>query len=152
MIDAIEAEDRTRHGVEGAWSMARRHVIRWAECDMYAHVNHAAYCTLFEDMRVASWLELGGSFGMTDAGPVVGTLEIKYLRPAGFNDHVLLTARFASLRRTSFVQEYAMWRDGLICQARALCVVISNASGEKIAIPPEMRHVLVERHGAREES
>jgi len=144
-------EDVTRFGVEGQWSMVRRHRIRWAECDMYAHVNHAAYLTLFEDLRVAWWLERGGTFSASAPGPVLGTLEVKYLRAAGFGEEVLLTARCASFRRTSFVHEYALWRDGLMCQARALCVVINNATGEKVPIPEAMRRVLVERDGARAE-
>ncbi len=142
------SDDFVRFGVVGDWPLVKRHTIRWAECDMYAHVNHAAYLVLFEDLRIAWWLGLGGGFSPDAPGPVVGTLDVKYLRPAGFGDEVLLTARCASFRRTSFVHEYALWRDGLICQARALCVVINNATGEKSPLPDAMRRLLVERDGA----
>ncbi len=144
----MASEDFARFGVEGHWPLVKRHTIRWAECDMYAHVNHAAYLVLFEDLRVTWWIGLGGSFAPDAPGPVVGTLDVQYIRAAGFGDEVLLTARCVSFRRTSFVQEYALWRDGLMCRARALCVVINNTTGEKYALPETMRRVLVERDRA----
>lgn len=146
----MNPEDFARFGVEGEWSMATRRTIRWADCDMYAHVNHSAYLVLFEDLRVAWWLQHGGTFAPDAPGPVVGTLEVKYARAAGFGDEVLLTARCTSFRRTSFVHEYALWRDGLMCHARALCVVINNATGEKHPLPDEMRRALLQA-GAKAE-
>jgi acyl-CoA thioester hydrolase len=111
-------------------------------------VNHAAYLTLFEDMRINWWLGAGGAFGPDKPGPVVGTLEVKYHRPGHFRDDVLLCVRTASFRRTSFVHQYAMWRDGLLCSARALCVVVDNATGQKAEIPEAMRRLMAERDGA----
>jgi len=146
----MEPALRERFGVEGQWGVWRRHTIRWAECDIYAHVNHAAYLTLFEDMRIAWWLGAGGRFAPDAPGPVVGSLEVKYHRPGHFRDRVLLTARTASFRRSSFVHQYGMWRagDGLLCSARALCVVVDNATGRKAEIPAPMRRLMAERDGA----
>src|SRR5918997_1517202 len=99
-------------GVEGDWAVARRHAVRWAECDAYGHVNHAAYLTLCEDLRVGHWSALGGRFAPDSPGPVVAQLEARYLRPLGFEDEVLLTLRTASLRRTSYIQEDEVWHLG----------------------------------------
>lgn len=148
----MDAALRDRYGVEGPWALSQEHTIRWTECDIYAHVNHAAYLTLFEDMRIAWWLGAGGTFAPDAPGPVVGTLEVKYLRPGHFQDKVLLTARTVSFRRSSFVHQYGMWRDGLLCSARALCVVIDNATGKKAELPAAMRHLMVERDGAVSEA
>lgn len=144
----MDAALRDRFGVEGPWALWQEHTIRWAECDIYAHVNHAAYLTLFEDMRIAWWLGAGGTFAPDAPGPVVGTLEVKYLRPGHFQDKVLLTARTVSFRRSSFVHQYGMWRDGLLCSARALCVVIDNATGKKAELPEAMRRLMTDRDGA----
>jgi len=148
----MDAALRARFGVEGDWALCQEHTIRWAECDIYAHVNHAAYLTLFEDMRIRWWLEAGGGFSASAPGPVVGSLEVKYLRPGHFQDRVLLTARTASFRRTSFVHEYGMWRGGLLCSARALCVVVDNATGAKTTIPEAIRRLMAERDGASAEA
>ena len=146
----MDAALRETYGVEGFWALWQEHTIRWAECDIYAHVNHAAYLTLFEDMRIAWWLGAGGRFAPDAPGPVVGSLEVKYHRPGHFRDRVLLTARTASFRRSSFVHQYGMWRerDGLLCSARALCVVVDNATGRKAEIPAPMRRLMAERDGA----
>ncbi len=144
----MDAALRDAYGAEGQWALSREHTIRWAECDIYAHVNHAAYLTLFEDMRIDWWLGAGGGFSPTAPGPVVGSLEVKYHRPGHFQDRVLLTARTASFRRSSFVHQYAMWRDGLLCSARALCVVIDNATGKKAELSDGMRRLMAERDGA----
>ena len=146
----MDAALRERFEVEGQWALWQEHAIRWAECDIYAHVNHAAYLTLFEDMRIAWWLGAGGTFGADAPGPVVGSLEVKYHRPGHFQDKVLLTVRTASFRRTSFVHQYGMWRadGGLLGSARALCVVIDNATGRKAEIAEPMRRLMAERDGA----
>ena len=144
----MDAALRDGFAVEGQWALWQEHTIRWTECDIYAHVNHAAYLTLFEDMRIAWWLGAGGTFAPDAPGPVVGTLEVKYLRPGHFQDKVLLTARTVSFRRSSFVHQYGMGRDGLLCSARALCVVIDNATGKKAELPEAMRRLMTERDGA----
>jgi hypothetical protein len=63
-----EAKAAAAFGVEGRWPVLERHRIRWAECDMYAHVNHAAYLTLCEDLRVAHWVSLGGASNPASRG------------------------------------------------------------------------------------
>ncbi len=124
-----------------SWALTRPHRIRWSECDLYGHVNHAAYLTLFEDLRVAHWQALTGAPIAPDRpGPVVAQIEARYLRAVGFNDEVLLCCRTTSFRRTSFVHEYALLKDGEpCCTARAICVVTRQDSGEKIPLPEEIR-------------
>ena len=63
-------------GVEGDWPVLRRHSIRWAECDLYGHVNHAAYLTLCEDLRVAHWVSLGGRFAAPRPGGIQLPMEL----------------------------------------------------------------------------
>ncbi len=135
-------------GVEGDWTIARRHVVRWAECDLYGHVNHAAYLVMFEDLRIEHWLSLGQALRPDAPGPVVAKLEARYHRSVGFLDEVLLTLRVPSLRRTSFVHEYAVWRKGLVFSCTALLVCAQD--GASLPIPDEARRLMLERDGARQ--
>ncbi|MFN3449986.1 MAG: acyl-CoA thioesterase [Roseococcus sp.] len=135
-------------GVEGDWTIARRHVVRWAECDLYGHVNHAAYLVMFEDLRIEHWLSLGQVLRPDAPGPVVAKLEARYHRSIGFLDEVLLTLRVPSLRRTSFVHEYAVWRNGLVFSCTALLVCAQD--GASLPIPEEARRLMLERDGARQ--
>ena len=143
-------EETAGFGVEGEWPVTRRHHIHWAECDAYAHVNHAAYLTLCEDLRVSHWVWLGQRFAPDAPGPVVAQLEARYLRPLGFNDEVLLTMRPASLRRTSFMHDYAVWKEGLVFSCRAVLVLVRGDTGERVPIPPEARQRMIAQ-GAKEE-
>ncbi|MBM3593243.1 MAG: acyl-CoA thioesterase [Alphaproteobacteria bacterium] len=145
---AMDAATRAEFQVEGHWAMARRHRIRWIQCDIYAHINHAAYFTMFEDMRIDWWLASGGRFGADAEGPVVASIEAKYLRPGHFNEDVLLTVRATSFRRSSFIHEYGLWRDGLLCSGRAVCVIVNNATGAKAPISDALRQLMLTRDQA----
>ena len=147
MADDVEREE---FGIEGEWAMRRRHRIRWSECDQYAHANNTAYLALCEDLRVSHWLAVGGRFALGEAGPVVGRLEARYLRPLAFDDEVAVTLRPAALRRSSLTHEYAVWKQGLVFACTAVLVLIVNGSGGKVPIPPAMRALLLSQ-GARED-
>jgi acyl-CoA thioester hydrolase len=123
------------------WTILRPHRIRWIECDLYGHVNHAAYLTMFEDLRVDHWQALTGTPIAPDSpGPVVAQIEARYLRAVGFGDAVQLACRASSFRRTSFVHDYALLKDGEpCCMARAVCVVTRQDTGEKVPLLPEWR-------------
>ena len=128
----MDEATRAAFGVEGEWHIARRHRIRWAECDLYGHVNHAAYLVLFEDLRVEHWLSLGQGFGPSVPGPVVAKLEVRYLRALGFGDEVLLTLRTSGYRNTSFTHDYALWKGGLCFDAKALLVCVQDGASTPI--------------------
>jgi len=144
----LDAATRAEFQVEGHWTMARRHRIRWIQCDIYAHINHAAYFTMFEDMRIDWWLATGGRYGADTDGPVVASIEANYLRPGHFNDDVLLAVRAVSFRRSSFIHEYGLWRDGLLCSGRAVCVIVNNATGAKAPISDRLRELMLTRDQA----
>lgn len=137
---------RQEFGVEGEWNIARRHRIRWAECDLYGHVNHAAYLVLFEDLRIEHWRSLGQVLSADQPGPVVARLEARYIRAMGFEDEVLLTLRVPSLRKTSFVHDYALWKGGLAFECKALLVCVRH--GASTPIPDAARKLMIERDGA----
>lgn len=145
VTDESEADPGAAFGVEGDWPVLRRHRIRWAECDLYGHVNHAAYLTLCEDLRVAQWVSLGGRFAPDAPGPVVAQLEARYLRPLGLHDDVALTLRPGTVGRTSFTHEYGVWRQGLAFRCKAVLVLVRGDTGERVAVPPEARRRLMEQ-------
>jgi acyl-CoA thioester hydrolase len=130
---------------EQPWAILREHRIRWVECDSYAHLNHAQYLTLFEDLRIAHWEQLAGYLPNADQpSPVVGQLEVRYARSVGFGDLVTLACRAPSFRRTSFVHEYALIKDGVPrCTARAVCVVTLQREGGKAPLPDQVRERLI---------
>jgi hypothetical protein len=47
--------------------------------------------------------------------------------------------------------EYAVWRDGLVAACTARLVIMVNATGERVPIPPGVREAIVARDGVRQE-
>jgi acyl-CoA thioester hydrolase len=146
--DAVSDDARVRFGVEGAWFHARHHRVRWSEVDMFGHANHAAYLGWFEDVRNAYLEALGLTITATTPGPVLAQVEVRYLKPLGHNTDILVTARTMALRTTSFTMDYAVWSDGCAARGSARCVLMINATGERVALPETLRATFVARDGA----
>lgn len=137
---------------EDGWALVVPHEVRWAECDLYAHMNHAAYLTLCEDLRVRHWLGLGLGFSPDAPGPVVSRLDVRYLRPLRFRDRVSLRLRVESLRRSSVVHDYAIHREGeggpaFTCRA----VLVVTRGGAPCPIPDAARARML-AEGARDDA
>jgi acyl-CoA thioester hydrolase len=152
MGDAVSDAERARFGVEGAWWHARHHRVRWSETDMFGHANHAAYLTWFEDARNAYLEALGLTITAATPGPVLAQVEVRYLKPLGHNTDILVTARTRSLRTTSFIMDYAVWDEGCAARGSARCVLMINATGERVAIPETLRAMFITRDGAAVET
>lgn len=145
-------EDRATFGIEGDWPVWRRHRIRWSECDALGHANNVAYLTLCEDLRVGpGWSALGGRFSSDAVSPVVAQIEARYIRSLLFEDEAMVTLRFASVKRTSFVHEYAVWRHGLCFSCRTVLVAVKQDSGERVPVPPAIRAAMIAA-GAKDEA
>ena len=113
------------------------------------HANHAAYLTWFEDARNAYLEALGLTITATTPGPVLAQVEVRYLKPLGHNTDILVTARTVSLRTTSFTMDYAVWDGACAARGGARCVLMINATGERVALPESLRRAFIERDGAQ---
>ncbi|WP_158292339.1 acyl-CoA thioesterase [Paracraurococcus ruber] len=149
----MSPEDRAAFGVEGEdWAAWRRHRVRWSECDALGHANNTAYLIWCEDMRVGpGWSGLGGGFAPGAVSPVVAQIEARYLRSLVFEEECLVTLRFASVKRTSFVHDYAVWKGGLCFSCRTVLVAVQQDSGARVPVPPAIRAAMLAT-GARDEA
>lgn len=149
MEQAPSDGDRVRFGIEGAWSQAYRHRVAWHEVDPFGHANHTAYLVWFETARNLYLEAAGMTLGFTTPGPVLANIGVRYLKPLAYGTELLVTARTLSLRRTSFTMEYGAWDGTCAAHGTALCVLMINATGERVPIPPHVRALMLERDGAR---
>jgi acyl-CoA thioester hydrolase len=145
-MSKLDAAEFARFGVPNGWSFAIRHRVRWSECDPFRHANHRAYFEWFEEAR-NRYLESVGlpALAATSPGPVMAETKIRYRRPLGYGDEVLVTARTLRLGRTSFEMEYAVWCDGLCAEGRAVLILVVNATGEKTPLPSGLRQAILAR-------
>lgn len=137
----ISAADRRRFGIEPGWHFGFERVVEWRDVDAFRHANHTAFLLWFEAAR-NSYLQAAGlpRLSPETPGPVMLSLEARYLRPLAYYDPVFVTARVRSMRRTSFVMEYAAWGEsGCHATCTAVLVLMINATGGKAAIPDRVR-------------
>jgi acyl-CoA thioester hydrolase len=145
-MNEIDKGQIARFRVEKGWSFAIRHRVRWSECDPFRHANHRAYFEWFEEARNRYLEEVGlPALAATNPGPVMAETQIRYLRPLGYGDEVLITARTVRLGHTSFEMEYAVWCDGLCAEGRAVLTLVVNATGAKTPLPPALRRAILVR-------
>jgi len=150
------AEELLRFGIPSPWWFAIRHRIRWSECDPFRHANHRAYLEWFEEAR-NRYLERMGlpPLSADTPGPVMAEAHIRFHRPLTYGDEILVAARTVRLGRTSLEMEYAVWKERLAAEGKAVLILILvvNATGEKTPLPPALRaNILASEEALREEA
>jgi len=139
--DRISSADRDRFRIDPGWNFGFERIVEWRDVDAFRHANHTSFLLWFEAAR-NRYLEAAGlpRLSPDTPGPVMMTLEARYLQPLAYFDAVFVTARVRSMRRTSFVMEYAAWSEaGCHAACTAVLVLMINATGAKVAIPDDVR-------------
>jgi acyl-CoA thioester hydrolase len=109
----------------------KRIEIRWADLDVYGHVNNAIYLTYLEEVR-DEWL--GGTLGDPDQvwNWVLARVEIDYRRELALADDIAVaTCRLDRIGNSSITtQEEVRTLDGeLAAKAKAVLVALDRESG-----------------------
>ena len=89
--------------------------VRYGEVDRMGIVHHRHYLAYFEQGRTEMLRDLGASYReVEDAGTLLVVVEtgVRFIRPAGYEDELIVRTRLAEARgvRTRF--EYEIRRDG----------------------------------------
>ncbi|TSA87254.1 acyl-CoA thioesterase [Deinococcus detaillensis] len=119
---------------------------RWADNDLYGHVNNAAYYTYF-DTAVNSYLIQAGVLDI-HAGDVIGLIVetgCVYFAPLAFPDSLSVGLRVAKLGRSSVRYELAVFREGEDTAAAAahfVHVYVDRQTRRPLEVSGELRRVL----------
>ncbi|HYZ92438.1 MAG TPA: thioesterase family protein [Actinomycetota bacterium] len=121
--------------------------VRYNECDAQGAVFNANYLTYFDVTITELWRDAFGSYDEAlqrfGVDLVVGETNVKYIRPARFDDELDIALRVEKLGTTSLTTVYDVHRDGEhIAEGRIRHVLVGLEDGKKRAIPDEMRLVL----------
>jgi YbgC/YbaW family acyl-CoA thioester hydrolase len=119
--------------------------VRGYELDSFRHVNHAVYISYLEHAR---W-QLLANAGITlttletlQRWPVIGEIEVKYLRPTYMGDHLRIESRLIEAGRTSYRIEHRILKVApgaeptLVTSAR-IHIVTVNEKGRPTETPAE---------------
>ncbi len=90
--------------------------VRYADCDILGHVNHAKMFTYMEEARANYLVDvLGMGFTASETNPTSSALlaeaKCTYKSPANFGDALLVKTRVLKLGRSSFVMDYEITKE-----------------------------------------
>jgi acyl-CoA thioester hydrolase len=119
----------------------KRIEIRWADLDVYAHVNHVVYLTYLEEAR-DEWL--GRALGdPSDVWSyVVARVAIDYRQELGLeDDEVVATCRLVRIGNSSVVtkEEVRTLGGALAAEAEAVLVARDDETGRSRPLTDEER-------------
>ena len=88
--------------------------VRYCETDQMGLVHHGSYINYFEEARIAWISNLGFSYSeMEKSGIIlpVSKLNVSYLRPAYFDDDLLVSVEIAELPTSRLIFNYTIKRE-----------------------------------------
>jgi acyl-CoA thioester hydrolase len=126
--------------------------VRYGETDAQGVVNNANYLSYFEVGRV-EWMRAAGMPYAELEGRGLGFLvveaQVRYLKPALFDDELTVRARIADVGRASFTFGYEVLRGGeAVATGKTRHVCVDLAGKRTRRIPPDVL-ALVSREKVR---
>jgi acyl-CoA thioester hydrolase len=147
-MNELNEANRARYGVEQGWWFAKELETRWSDLDPYGHANNGAYLTWCEEARVGYLTEIGVPRLTADTpGPVIKDVGFTYDRPVFQGEKILVCARIAWIKTTSFRMEFSVWNGSLVGHGYSVCVWLVNQTGERVTVPDHLRSKIVEVDG-----
>src|SRR3954451_6347657 len=119
---------------------------RWADNDVYGHVNNVVYYSYF-DTVVNEYLIRSGVLDI-QRSPVIGLVvetQCWFFKPLTFPDTANAGLRVARLGRSSVRYEIGLFRnddDTAAAQGHFVHVYVERETRKSTALPPEMRAAL----------
>jgi acyl-CoA thioester hydrolase len=120
--------------------------VYYEDTDAGGVVYYANYLKFLERART-EWLRAAG-FEQTkllhdyNVIFVVRSVTIEYLRPAKFNDELIVTVRLEKLGRSAIEVFQTVERDRRLIEAQVKIVCVDRASFKPVSIPAPIRHPL----------
>ena len=141
----INARPQTE--LRGAYRAFQSIATRWADNDLYGHVNNVIYYSWF-DTAVNGMLIERGVLDIQQGGVIGYVVETgcNYFSPLAFPELVVVGIRLASMGFSSVRYEVAVFPEdaSLPCAARGhfVHVYVDRATRRPIALPIEFQQVL----------
>ena len=138
---------RPQTELRGAYRAFQSIATRWADNDLYGHVNNVIYYSWF-DTAVNGMLIERGVLDIQQGGVIGYVVETgcNYFSPLAFPELVVVGIRLASMGFSSVRYEVAVFPEdaSLPCAARGhfVHVYVDRATRRPIALPIEFQQVL----------
>ncbi len=119
---------------------------RWADNDVFAHVNNVTYYAYF-DTAVNQYLIENGAFDIARSpaiGVVVETM-CRFFRSVAFPDRLEVGLRVAKLGRSSIRYENGVFKQGMAeiaAQGHFVHVYVKRESTDVVPVPDSIKHAV----------
>ena len=120
------------------WTTER---VRFADTDMFGHVNHAVFATYFEVGRSSLGLSSTARVLIPPgAGSVVRVLTVNYLGEVKYPSETRIGTRIGRVGNSSFtVEQVLLVGDKAVATAEVVYILANLATGRSTPIPPDLR-------------
>ena len=142
---------------EREWRFCHTEKVRFADIDMFDHVNNAAYLTYVESARVAYYTNLTGLTDPRNFGMTVASAKFDFIKPIFYGQTVDVHTRIGRMGNKSWTLEYEL-RDSstgeIMAVASTVNVYYDHNMGRSAPIPPEIVEKMeaFEGHSLREQT
>src|SRR3954447_18562638 len=129
------------------WAFRHQHAVRFSDCDVLGHVNHAVYFTYFEECRSTWWRHLGGTTGMPGAGAILVHASCNYRAPAYLAEILEVRLTVAALGTSSVTLDYEIVNAATqqqVADGRTVNVAYDYQAVRTIPLPADTRARLSE--------
>lgn len=122
-----------------------RDQVRYSDCDMHQHMNHAAYFSFLEQARVAFWTKLGLLKSPDDFHSIpliIAAAHCDYKAPAYLNDEIAIHLGVTQMGTKSFRIDYEMRNaqtQELLANAYTVQVMFDYQKGGSIPVPEDLK-------------
>ena len=141
----MPAPTRPLPSTRSAYRVFRPVPTRWADNDVFGHVNNVTYYAYF-DTAITAWMMAHDLLGFTE-GPMwmVADTGCRFLREVAFPDALTVGLRLGRLGEHSVRWELAVFRgddDAASAEGHFVHVHVDRATRRKLALPEPMRRVI----------
>ena len=116
--------------------------VRYCETDQMGLVHHGSYINYFEEARIAWISNLGFSYSeMEKSGIIlpVSKLNVSYLRPAYFDDELLVNVELAELPTSRLIFNYTIKnKDKVVVTAATVLAFLNKITKKPVRCPDYM--------------
>ena len=127
---------------EGRLVRVDRVPMRWGEMDALGHMNNVSYFRYFEQARISWFDSLKIDYSPASEGPILGTINCKFVRPAIYPADLEITTYVGKPGRSSFMMFHEMYLAvepaTLYSEAGAAMVWIGIGDGKSRPLPDWM--------------
>lgn len=128
---------------EGRLIRVDRVPMRWGEMDALGHMNNVSYFRYFEQARISWFDSLKIDYRPGSEGPILGTINCRYVRPAIYPVELEVTSYVGKPGRSSFAMYHELYRaddpQTLYAEAEAVMVWIDISEGRSRPLPDWIR-------------